>query len=125
MTRLLPGQCPCGLPYPRHDRIIGRTDDMIKVKGVNIYPGQIDELLRDVEGVSSEYQVFVDHVNGRDEMLLNFEMDPGVVAESLEQQVIHFFKSRIGIKISARGHAIGELPRSEKKSVRIIDRRFE
>lgn len=125
MTRLLPGQCPCGLPYPRHDRIIGRTDDMIKVKGVNIYPGQIDELLRDVEGVSSEYQVFVDHVNGRDEMLLNFEMEPGVVAESLEQQVIHFFKSRIGIKISARGHAIGELPRSEKKSVRIIDRRFE
>ncbi|SCJ46397.1 Phenylacetate-coenzyme A ligase [uncultured Clostridium sp.] len=125
MTRLLPGQCPCGLPYPRHDRIIGRTDDMIKVKGVNIYPGQIDELLRDVEGVSSEYQVFVDHVNGRDEMLLNFEMDPGVVAESLEQQVIHFFKSRIGIKISARGHAIGELPRSEKKSVRIIDRRYE
>lgn len=125
MTRLLPGQCPCGLPYPRHDRIIGRTDDMIKVKGINIYPGQIDELLRDVEGVSSEYQVFVDHVNGRDEMLLNFEMEPGVVAESLEQQVIHFFKSRIGIKISARGHAIGELPRSEKKSVRIIDRRFE
>ena len=48
LTRILPGDCPCGLKYPRIDTLVGRTDDMIKVKGVNIFPGQIDEMLRAV-----------------------------------------------------------------------------
>ena len=64
LTRFLPGECPCGLEYPRIDTLIGRTDDMVKVKGVNIFPSQIEDMLREVPGVSSEYQVMIDHLNG-------------------------------------------------------------
>lgn len=124
ITRLLPGECGCGLPYPRHDIIVGRTDDMTKVKGVNIYPGQIDDLLKDVAGASSEYQVTVDHVEGKDRVLLRFEQENGYDAAALEIKVRQYFKSKIGITIDVEAHAIGDLPRSEKKSKRIIDNRF-
>ena len=124
ITRIIPGECPCGSKYPRHDRIIGRTDDMVKVKGVNIYPGQIDELLKNVSGISSEYQVIVDHINGRDEMTLYFECDNGSDKYSVENEVTALFKSKIGIKINVKSHNIGELPRSEKKTKRIFDNRY-
>ena len=124
LTRILPGQCPCGSPFPRHDRILGRTDDMIKVKGVNIFPGQIDEVLKKVPGVSSEYLITIDHINGHDEIMLSFETEPGSDLTSLEQAVTEVFKSVIGIKIIPSAHKLGGLPRSEKKSVRIIDKRY-
>lgn len=125
ITRLLPGECPCGSPYPRHDRIIGRTDDMTKVKGVNIYPGQIDELLRDIDGVSSEYLVEVCHHEGKDQMTLKFEIEAGCSPETLEAVVRREFKSLIGITIITAASPIGSLPRSEKKSKRIIDHRYQ
>ncbi|MDR1065496.1 MAG: phenylacetate--CoA ligase, partial [Oscillospiraceae bacterium] len=78
LTRIIPGECACGSPYPRIDTLIGRTDDMVKVKGVNIYPGQLEDVLRDIEGVSSEYQVMIDHLNGKDIMTLFFETELGV-----------------------------------------------
>lgn len=123
ITRLLPGACPCGLPYPRHDRIVGRSDDMTKVKGVNIYPGQIDELLSGMEGVSSEYQVLIRHVENKDHLTLRFEQMPGYAKEDLEKTMAQLFKSKIGITIAVQGLALGELPRSEKKTVRIFDQR--
>jgi phenylacetate-CoA ligase len=124
LSRLIPGECPCGSPHPRHDRIVGRTDDMIKVKGVNIYPGQIDELLKGIAGVSSEYQVIVEHLDGKDEMTLNFECENGADHNVLAIRVEESFKNKIGIKIIPAAHNLGGLPRSEKKSVRIIDRRY-
>lgn len=120
LTHLITEPCPCGCKYPRHGRIIGRTDDMTKVKGVNIYPGQIDDLLRDIPGVSSEYQVVVDHVNGKDQLLLRVEcLEPG-----LREQIIRHFKIKIGILIDAETLPIGSLPRSEKKTKRILDKRY-
>lgn len=124
ITRLLPGPCPCGSPYPRHDRIIGRTDDMVKVKGVNIYPGQIDEILKTVAGVSSEYLATVDHQDGKDRVCLKFEIRDGFDRLATENEVQRQFKSRVGLSIVPVGSALGSLPRSEKKSVRIIDNRF-
>lgn len=124
LTRMIPGTCPCGSPHPRHDRILGRTDDMIKVKGVNIYPGQIDELLKGINGVSSEYQVIVEHKNGKDELTLNFECENGSDLCAAALRVEELFRSKIGIKIISAPHKLGGLPRSEKKSVRIIDRRY-
>jgi len=125
ITRIIPGDCPCGLPYPRHDAIVGRTDDMVKVKGVNIYPGQIDELLRDIKGASSEYQVVIDHVDGKDVMTLRVEKEYDAPAEELELCIVDQFKKRIGIHIQAEVVNIGDLPRSEKKSKRIIDNRYQ
>lgn len=125
LTRIIPEKCKCGLPYPRIDRIIGRTDDMVKVKGVNIYPGQIDEILRDVDGVSSEYQIIIDHINGKDVMTLKVEYnsDGDTEREDIENNIVDLFKKRIGIHIIAEVSGIGSLPRSEKKSRRIIDYR--
>lgn len=123
LTRLLLGDCPCGSKYPRIDRITGRTDDMVKVKGVNIYPGQIDELLRSVKGASSEYQVIVSHTDGRDAMTLRVEMEAGADANRVETLVAGCFKTKVGIHITVQAVNLGELPRSEKKSKRILDYR--
>jgi len=124
LTRFMPGECACGLKYPRIDTLIGRTDDMIKVKGTNIFPGQIDELLREVEGTSSEYQVIIDHLNGKDIMTLFFEMENDADKASVELSVKHHCKAKIGITVVPKAVAIGELPRSEKKSTRIFDNRY-
>lgn len=125
LTRIIPEKCKCGLSYPRIDRIIGRTDDMVKVKGVNIYPGQIDEILREVDGVSSEYQIIIDHINGKDVMTLKVEYnsDGDTERDDIEYNIVDLFKKRIGIHIITEVSGIGSLPRSEKKSKRIIDYR--
>lgn len=123
LTRIIPGKCKCGSEFPRIDILVGRTDDMVKVKGVNIFPGQVDEVLRDIDGVSSEYQVMIDHLNGKDILTLFFETDSddhGV----LESAVRSTFKERIGITIVPKAVSMGELPRSEKKSNRIFDNRY-
>lgn len=124
LTRFIEGECQCGCPYPRIDTLIGRTDDMIKVKGVNIFPGQIDEILRDVDGASSEYQVMIDHLNGKDIMTLFFETNALTDKKLIETNLKNIFKTKIGITIVPMAVAIGELPRSEKKSTRIFDNRY-
>lgn len=124
LTRFKLGDCPCGSPYPRIDTLIGRTDDMTKVKGVNIFPSQIDELLQDIPGASSEYQVMIDHLNGKDIMTLFVEAEPGADRQILGANIGRTFKEKIGISISVKLVAIGELPRSEKKSTRIFDNRY-
>lgn len=125
LTRFLPGDCPCGRDYPRIDIILGRTDDMVKVKGVNIFPGQIDEMLKEVERASSEYQVMIDHLYGKDILTLFFETAVPVQERAfVEEEVARHCKDRIGLTPVAKAVAIGELPRSEKKSTRIFDNRY-
>jgi phenylacetate-CoA ligase len=123
VTRILTQKCSCGRAYPMIDRIIGRTDDMVKVKGVNIYPGQIDGVLKNCEGVSSEYQVHIAHEDGRDIFTLKVERRPECNAEAVAKTVSETFKHKIGIKIEVEAVSLGELPRSEKKSKRIFDYR--
>ena len=124
LTRFLPGECKCGSPYPRIDTLIGRSDDMVKVKGVNIYPGQVEDVLKGVEGVSSEYQVMIDHLNGKDIMTLFFETNPGASKKAVEEAVKTAFKAKVGLTIVPKGVEIGELPRSEKKTTRVFDNRY-
>ena len=123
ITRFVDGACPCGSPYPRIDTIMGRTDDIIKVKGVNISPGQIDELLKDIPGVSSEYFAVVERDNSKDLFTLNFEIKDGADPELLEKTVLREFKAKIGISIMPNAVSLGVLQRSEKKTKRIMDKR--
>lgn len=123
LTRIIPGTCPCGSVYPRIDRILGRSDDMIKIKGVNIYPGQIEDVLKEIKGVSSEYQVRIFRVEARDHLLLRVEAEAGADPQQLAELIGANFKKRIGILIDVQVVPIGELPRSEKKSKRVIDER--
>lgn len=124
LSRMIPGSCRCGSPYPRIDTILGRTDDMVKVKGVNIFPSQIDELLHGIDGASSEYQVMIDHMNGRDIVTLFVEKEADADTEQLARIIEHLFKMKIGISVIVKPVGIGDLPRSEKKSTRIYDNRY-
>lgn len=123
ITRIIPEKCPCGRNYPMIDRIMGRTDDMVKVKGVNVYPGQVDSILKEIPGVSSEYQVIIEHRDGKDTLTLRVETDPGCNCPGLDRIIMDHFKKRIGIKIEVELVSLGQLPRSEKKSKRIFDYR--
>ena len=124
LTRIIPGDCPCGNPHPRIDTILGRTDDMVKVKGVNIFPSQIEEMLTGVQGASSEYQFMIDHMNGKDICTLFVEINAGENEYDMEQRIQAAFKTKIGITVNVKPVAIGELPRSEKKSTRVFDNRY-
>jgi len=126
LTRFLPGRCPCGSPYPRIDTLIGRSDDMVKVKGVIIYPSSVEELLAKVERASSEYQIMIDHLSGRDILTLFFETAVQTEEEkrSVAREVRDLFKQKIGIMPHVKAVDIGELPRSEKKTTRVFDNRY-
>ncbi len=123
LTRIIPGTCSCGSAYPRIDRILGRSDDMIKIKGVNIYPGQIEDVLKETEGASSEYQVRLSRVEARDQILLKVEAEAGLDPKQLAERIGVNFKKRIGILIDVQVVPLGKLPRSEKKSKRVLDER--
>jgi phenylacetate-CoA ligase len=126
LTREIAGTCPCGSPYPRIDAILGRSDDMVKVKGTIIYPARVDELLSSIQDVSSEYQIQIDHLNGRDILNLFFETslnDKGA-RKNLEKTVEEAFKEKLGLTPKPMAVGMGELPRSEKKSTRIFDNRY-
>jgi len=126
LTRELPGKCGCGLDFPRIDTIIGRSDDMVKVKGSILYPSRVDELLSVIPDVSSEYQIQIDHLNGRDIVNLFFETTLSGKEErkNLEKIVEDTFKEKIGVTPKPMAVGMGELPRSEKKSTRIFDNRY-
>lgn len=124
LTRIIPGKCRCGSEFPRIDILIGRTDDMVKVKGVNIFPNQIDEVLAKIKGSSSEYQFMIDHLNEKDICTLFVEVKKNFNKYEIEREIQLQFKSDIGIKINVKPVDIGDLPRNEKKSTRIFDNRY-
>ena len=125
LTRIIPGDCPCGLKHPRIDTLVGRTDDMVKVKGCNMFPAQIEEAIKFTEGTSSEYQVMIEAVNGRDVLTVLFETPlEGEEKSRCEEELAAIFKAKIGCTPEAKGVPMGELPRSEKKTKRIFDSRY-
>lgn len=123
ITRIIPGACPCGSPFPRLDRIVGRSDDMIKVKGTNIYPAQIEEILRNIDGFSSEYRILLENEDLRDKMTIEAEAEAGTDKETLAAELAKACKSGLGIRIIPAVTDIGALPRSEKKTQRVVDKR--
>ena len=128
LTRIIPDDvpCPCGRTLPRIDVILGRTDDMVKVKGVNIFPGQIEDVLKDIEGASSEYQIFIDHEDGKDVITLFVEtpLKTKKARHALEKSIKDRIKSVINVGVVPKAVEVGDLPRSEKKTTRVFDYRY-
>jgi phenylacetate-CoA ligase len=129
LTKLIPGQCPCGSVLPRHDRLLGRSDDMIIFRAVNIYPGQIDHLLSGIEGIGSEFQVILDRkADGKDYMTLKVERNQGIESgrdPELGRIIAGEFKKQILASADVEIVDYGSLPRSERKSKRVFDNRDE
>ncbi|NCC85065.1 MAG: phenylacetate--CoA ligase family protein [Clostridia bacterium] len=124
LTRFIPGTCACGSPYPRIDTILGRSDDMVKVKGTMIFPGQVDNLLKEIDCASCEYQVMIDHLFGKDIVTVFFEIEGGADKQQAEADMLHLFKAKIGLSVVPKAVPIGDLPRNEKKATRIYDNRY-
>ncbi len=127
LTRLIPGECPCGSPLPRHDRLLGRTDDMIIFRGVNMYPRQIDQILSGMEGISCEYQIVLDRRgDGKDHMTVKAARRQGVDAsqnDALGRKIAAQIKHSILVSADVEIVDYGSLPRSERKSRRVFDNR--
>ena len=124
LSRIIPGNCPCGRTYPRIDVIAGRSDDMMKIKGVNVFPKQIEEILQTFPELSSEYQIRISHLEGKDTMRIYVETNGTVDFLDIARRIAERVKSRIGFTPLVKVVELGVLPRSEKKSKRVIDERF-
>jgi phenylacetate-CoA ligase len=129
LTRLIPEPCPCGNPLPRHDHILGRSDDMVIFRAVNIYPGQIDHVLSQIPEVGSEYQVHLfRREDGRDILLVKVEAlgadSPDSVNE-LAENITAEFRRQIMVRPQVEIVEYGSLPRSDRKSKRVFDHRTD
>ncbi len=125
LSRIIPGACPCGSPYPRIDALQGRSDDMVKIHGVNVFPRQIEEVLQTFPALSSEYQIRLSHLEGRDTMRIYVETDGTQDFLETADAVAHEVKRRIGFTPLVKVVELGVLPRSEKKTRRVFDERYE
>ncbi len=127
LTRLISHPCSCGNVLPMHDRILGRSDDMFIFRAVNIYPGQIDEILSALSEIGSEYQIVLDRrKDGRDYMTIRVESAEGVPTASynkIGQNVSAEIKKKIMVSSQVEVVDQGSLPRSERKSKRLFDNR--
>jgi len=127
ITRIIPGECRCGLSFPRHGRIMGRSDDMFIYRAVNIYPSQVDIVLNDIEGIGSEYQIHLDHnKDGRDMMTVRVERDYSGSSDddkALEKFIADKLRRKLLVRSEVEILAFHELPRTQKKSKRVFDHR--
>jgi len=127
LTRMIAHPCSCGSLLPMHDRILGRSDDMIIFRAVNIYPGQIDEVLSQIADASCEYQVHLDRKDdGKDYMTIRLECcegyDPSrrpALAAAVQSEI----KKKILVSCEVDIMDYCSLPRSERKSKRFFDNR--
>jgi phenylacetate-CoA ligase len=129
ITRIIPGPCTCGSILPRHSRIRGRTDDVFKFRGVNIYPSTIDTILSSIPGLGSEYQVYLTRdPEQRDHLRLVVERGEGVErgrGEELTREILHSVKHKVMVTPQVEVVDYGSLPRSERKTRRVFDTRID
>ena len=120
--------CPCGRTHVKMSKPRGRSDDMLIVKGVNVFPSQIESVLLE-QGYPANYQIIVDRVNHSDTLEVMVEMTPEIFSDSLaditamEKSLVNALKAMLGIYAKVRLVAPKTIARSEGKAVRIIDNR--
>lgn len=129
LTRIVPGPCGCGRTHRRIDRIKGRTDDMMIIKGVNIFPIQIEKKLMDVPGVGTNFLIILEREGFNDHMIVKVEVQQEFFdgdllhLERLQRRIIEELRSDILITPKVELVEPNTLPRSEGKAQRVIDNR--
>ena len=117
-------RCVCGRTFARMSAIRGRRDDMLIIRGVNLYPSQIEHVLLAQPGVAPHYQLVVERPETLDEVTVWCEpVEAGTNPIALATTIQQAIRERIGVTVTVHVKAPGEIPRSEGKAVRVIDRR--
>ena len=121
-------KCSCGRTFVKMCKPMGRSDDMLIIRGVNVFPSQIETVLMQ-QGYSANYQIIVDRVNNTDTFEIMVEMNPEMFSDSLakitkaEKSLVEALKSMLGISAKVKLVAPKSITRSEGKAVRVIDKR--
>ena len=129
LTRIIPGRCACGRTIRRIDRISSRSDDMFIIRGVNVFPSQIEAALLSVPGTTPNYMITLSNEKGMDNVAVDVELSQekfnelGDNQESFRRQVSAMVESVTGIRVALTLVAPGSIPRSEGKAKRVIDNR--
>ena len=124
ITRLARGRCGCGRTHLRIKRITGRNDDMLIIRGVNVYPSQIEAVLVGLPGLAPHYQLVLERRGSLDELTVEVESRSSQENSSeIGKQVSHHIKSRIGVSATVVVKQPGEVPRSQDKAMRVRDLR--
>jgi len=131
ISRILPGECSCGCTFKRMERVSGRTDDMLIIRGVNVFPSQIEQVLTGIPGVAPHYQVVLtkrgslDHVEVHVEVGPEFAFDEIKALEQLQSRVRAEIVSALAINIAVKLVEPKSIQRSEGKAKRVVDLRAE
>lgn len=129
ITRILPGECPCGRTHRRIDRLHGRTDDMLIIRGVNVFPSQIENVMKTFSQVSSWYQIELTRKNHLDVVTLKAEVAPGFdfdeisSIEQLQRNIEAALKSALSVGVRVHLVEPHSITRSEGKAKRVVDLR--
>jgi phenylacetate-CoA ligase len=126
ITRLTDEPCACGRTHVRIMRVTGRTDDMIIIRGVNVYPSQVEAILVGLPGLTPHYQIVLAREGALDTMTIEIEAAPEFAlseAGAKAAEARHHVKSMIGVTCDVAVKAPGEIPRSQGKAVRVRDER--
>jgi phenylacetate-CoA ligase len=129
LTRLIPEQCPCGRTMRRMARIMGRTDDMLIIRGVNVFPQQIEAVLFEIEGVAPHYQIVIDRQGALDETTVNVEVSESMFFDEMKKQselkdtIRKRLASELGISVHVKLVEKKTLERFEGKAKRVVDNR--
>jgi len=131
ISRIIPGTCACGRTFRRMERITGRTDDMLIIRGVNVFPSQIEQVLAGVRGVAPHYQLVLskkgslDHVQVQVEVAPDFGFDEVRELERLQRTVKGQIESALAVSIEVKLVEHKSIARSEGKAKRVVDLRSE
>ena len=129
MTQIITEPCPCGRTSPRIARITGRADDMLIIRGINVFPSQIEYTLMQIPQVGDQYMIYVTREGALDNMKIQVEIKPEAFSDNMEQMlklrhnIESALKKYLNIAVTVELKAPGELPRFEGKAKRVIDNR--
>lgn len=128
ITMILDDECPCGRG-PRLARFTGRSDDMLVIRGINVFPSQIEHVLLSIPEVGNHYMVYIDRINHMDEMTIEVEMSRSFFSgelsdlKKIQNKVIKSLHDVLELRTTVNLVEPGTLPRFEGKAKRVIDRR--
>ena len=130
ITLLKRGKCECGRNLVKIDRITGRTDDMLKIRGVSVFPSQIEKALLRIDGLEPHYQIIVTRPHLMDEVEVRVEASEGLFSDKIKELVgirlklENYIHNEIGLRVKVTLIEPKTLPRSQGKAVRVIDKRI-